>query len=217
MFLGYGITSRGQATDIKKGDQAYEKKNYPEAILSYEKAFEKYGNKPVHNSGFIYKLANSYRFTNQYEKAIKYYNLIKENKSFPDAKMLLSDMLLRTGNINEARKELSTIPEITELIVNKEKKELIALQEKQGMTSTEGKNDQALLLLKNCYFADSCQKINNPEVTVQNIVTVNSKGSDFGLARLSEDTILFASNRISTEKSIVEGINYQPYTDFYTA
>jgi outer membrane protein OmpA-like peptidoglycan-associated protein len=208
LFMGWGLSTTGQNSLITKGDKAFKIQNYPDAIYYYDKAFEIVKNNPekFRDRGFIERLGDSYRFTNQYKKAAECYDAIKtpsprlkpsgkspvviKPKTLKEIRILQGDMLLRDGKIIAAR---------------------------EVFTAIQPANDpERLRMLKCCNFADSCKKLNLPEIIVQPMVTINSKGSDFSLGK-SGDDLIFASNRIQTEGSVIEGINNQEFTDLYKA
>jgi outer membrane protein OmpA-like peptidoglycan-associated protein len=203
LFLLGGFTSSGQNNWKKKGDQAYELKNYAAAISSYEKAFGKIKDNPSGDSEYrnlIKKLADCYKFTNQYEKARDFYALLSDMNSTDGERSIglpgtggnkyeYADMLLRSGEIKEARKVL------------------------KGMDP----NDPAVArMLKNCDFAESELKKNLPEIFIENMGSINSAGSDFGLG-LSNGKLIFASNRLNTKHSVLDGVYNQEFTDLYMA
>jgi outer membrane protein OmpA-like peptidoglycan-associated protein len=196
-LLLWGFVASGQNQMIQKGDQAYKIKNYYVAISYYEKARVK----SPYDKELIKKLADCYRFTNQYAKALEFYDDIVDFSDPTDASMkgnstrkgddyFLIDMLIRTGDTKQARQIL-------------------------GKLNTAG-NPELSRLLKCCNFADSIHKENYPEIILENIVTLNSKGSDFGVAKLN-DKLVFASNRIDEKQSFIEGINNKEFSDLYLA
>jgi outer membrane protein OmpA-like peptidoglycan-associated protein len=203
LLLIGGFTSSGQNSLIKKGDEAYALKNYGAAISSYQKAFEKLSDNPSRDSEYrnlIKKLADCYRYTNQYEKARDFYSLLSDMNSTDVARSTGSpgsrgdtfeyaDMLLRSGDIKETRKVLKEMDP----------------------------NDPAVIrMLKNCDFAEAELKKNLPEIFIENMGSINSSGSDFGLGK-SHDKLVFATNRNNSKQSVLDGVYNQEFTDLYIA
>lgn len=190
-----------QSTWKKKGDEAYALKNYYSAITSYEKALEKTNNSSAEWHDLVKNLADCYRFTNQYEKAREYYGLIWDltpgdgdgaavrRPGQQGSKYEYPDMLLRSGDIKETRKVLKAMNQTDPVVIR---------------------------MLKNCDFAENEKNKNLPEVYIENMGTINSTGSDFGLGK-SKDKLIFATNRINTKQSVLDGVYHQEFTDLYQA
>jgi tetratricopeptide (TPR) repeat protein len=202
LLLFGGFSSPGQNSLIKKGDEAYKLKNYAAAIDYYMKVYEKNkGNLPLEDSVFIKKLANCYKFTNQYDKASEFYDIVLDMKPRPKGlsagtrgniadNFEYADMLLRSGDFKGARSVLKTL---------------------------EPSDDTTVVrMIRSCDFAESELKKKLPEIFVENMATINSGGSDFGLGK-NNDALIFASNRINTKQSVLDGVYNQEFTDLYTA
>jgi outer membrane protein OmpA-like peptidoglycan-associated protein len=203
LLLCVGFISSGQNSLIKKGDEAFTLKNYGAAISSYEKAFEKINDNPTRDLEYrnlVKKLADCYRFTNQYEKARDFYALLSDLNSNVGERSIglpgtgritfeYADMLLRSGEIKEARKALKAMD-----------------QDDPAVTR----------MLKNCDFAEAELKKNLPEVYIENMGSINSEGSDFGLG-MSNGKLVFATNRLNTKQSVLDGVYNQEFTDLYLA
>ncbi len=97
LFLGIIISGCG-SNHLVKGDTAYDRLKYQEAIKHYEK-----GLKSSNDPTATVKLAESYRLTNQFQKAELWYSKsVKESGTDPELKYYYAQMLLANGKSEEA-------------------------------------------------------------------------------------------------------------------
>ncbi|MCB0705330.1 MAG: PD40 domain-containing protein [Saprospiraceae bacterium] len=83
---------------LQKGDTAYGRLEYQKAIDYYEK-----GLKSDQNPQAMVQLADSYRLTDQYDKAVYWYGqAVEQPQVDPQVKYYYATMLLATGNTEEA-------------------------------------------------------------------------------------------------------------------
>ena len=192
LFLLWGLASTGQDRQIKKADADFDLKNYPAAMEKYEAAIKKSPN----NYPLLKKLADSYRLTNQYSKALGIYEQMatlvngSENLKSEDG-VNYADMLLRNGNFTKAKTEL------TRLI------------------KSDPSYPRLQNLLKSCDFAAQQTALKN-EIQIQNQDRLNTMDSEFSPTYFN-DNLVFSSNRQELKTTDTEGSYPRGFTDLYMA
>jgi len=93
VFLAFSV--QAQDRFIRKGNKAFEKGNYPEAISYFRNVKEK-------NTKINRKIAESYFFLNNYEQAEKYFKKIYDSEKTDKDLLALSQIYLDAGNYEAA-------------------------------------------------------------------------------------------------------------------
>jgi len=93
VFLAFSV--QAQDRFIRKGNKAFEKGNYPEAISYFRNVKEK-------NTKINRKIAESYFFLNNYEQAEKYFKKIYDSEKTDKDLLTLSQIYLDAGNYEAA-------------------------------------------------------------------------------------------------------------------
>ena len=154
-----------QKAQVKKGDEYFKKLAYSEAIPYYLKAVKKDST----CSAAIFRLADSYRLTNNRIEAEKWYEkAVTLSEARPLDKFYYGQMLMNNGKNAQAKKYMQDYI----------------------LSNSEDKRGQAFVKAIDTYesyFADSA----NYAVTRLDINTTNA---DFGAA-IYQDGIVFASSR----------------------
>lgn len=102
VFFFAATSAFGQAKSVLQADQAFAKGDYYDAAIIYKKAFTKEKNK-VKKAEIIFKVAESYRLTNDYNnQEVWYAKAIKANYKDPMAILRYADALKMNGKYDEA-------------------------------------------------------------------------------------------------------------------
>ena len=102
MLILFSASAYAQRSPLEQADLAYSKGDYYDAVALYKKAFSKEKNR-VKRAEIIYKVAESYRLTNDYKnQEVWYAKAIKANFKDPAAVLHLADALKMNGKYDEA-------------------------------------------------------------------------------------------------------------------
>ena len=164
IFLLLPLLSFAQSGSMKKANELYDKMAYAGAIKLYEKVLEK-----EFNGEAMVKLADSYRLTNQYNDAAKWYSkLVYTNYAQPIHYFYYGQMLMNQQRYKDAKVWFKNFAEAEP-------------EDPRGMRFYNACDSIKYLL------ADSTgYKVKN--------LPINSEESDFGVAYY-KDGIVFASSR----------------------
>ncbi|MDR0560641.1 MAG: OmpA family protein [Prevotellaceae bacterium] len=192
-FMTLSVVMFGQNT--KKGDKAFEKNEYYKAVNEYTLIEDKITDVPV-QSAVYYKIAESYRWMNLPQKAEPYYvKALKAGYVSADIYFGYGEVLLKQAKYGEAKKQFEVFKR----------------------SNPENKLVDAKIA--SCVFAEA-NKTANPKYKLQPMETINSKGSEYGIAYFNENLIYASTgNPIADAKNRVDisprtGL---PYSKFYMA
>lgn len=178
-------------------DALFEKQQYYAAIDKYKKAYTKIKNNREEKNRIIYRLADCYRFTENYRRAeIAYRRLVRYGwaKNHPEILLHLADMLKIDGKFDEAIKQYKAY-------------------EKRVPDDPRGK--------LGAETADRIQKwINNPsKYKVTDVRKLNSREADFAPAFLSDNynELVFTSTRKGTTGKATDKWTGQNFSDLFVA
>jgi peptidoglycan-associated lipoprotein len=102
LFFLISTLSFAQRPALVQADLAFDKGDYYDAATLYKKAFSKEKNK-VKRAEIIFKVAESYRLTNDYKNQVVWYQkAIKANYKDPIAILRYADALKMDGKYDEA-------------------------------------------------------------------------------------------------------------------
>ena len=153
-------------------DIAFEKGDYYDAATLYKKAFTKEKNK-VKRAEIIYKVAESYRLTNDYKnQEVWYGKALKANYKDPACILHYADALRMNGKYDEAIVQYTAF---------------------QKAKPDDPKGEQGI---QSCQQAQKW-KDKPTRYKVQNVAAINTKYSDFGACISNKDIrhIIFTSAR----------------------
>lgn len=155
------------AQNTKKADKAFENGEYYKAIEEYSLIIDKVEDAAA-RSFVRYRIAESYRRMNRPEKAEKYYiDAIKAGYMSPEIYYNYGDALLKLGKYDEAKTAFETY-------------------------KRSNPSDKLVdVKIASCIYATSNQLV-NPHFTVQPLETLNTRGSEYGLAYFN-DALIYAS------------------------
>ncbi|MDR1584491.1 MAG: OmpA family protein [Prevotellaceae bacterium] len=180
----------GQNT--KKADKAFNARRYYEAIQEYSLLENKITDPQILNH-ITFSIAESYRRMNQSEKAEPYYvKAIRGGYLLPDIHFGYGEVLLNLGKYDEAKKQFGLFK------------------------ITNPDNELINIKIASCDFAKS-HRMENPKFTMQPMETLNTRGSEFGIAYFN-DNLIYAStgNPNQNDKSIdISPRTGLPYSQFY--
>jgi outer membrane protein OmpA-like peptidoglycan-associated protein/tetratricopeptide (TPR) repeat protein len=195
VFILFAGVLLGQNT--KKADKAFSSGRYYEAIQEYSLLESKITD-PQILSHITFSIAESYRRMNQPEKAEPYYvKAIKGGYMLPDVYFGYGEVLLNLSKYDEAKKQFEIFKR----------------------SNPENKLVDAKIA--SCEYAKS-HRMENPKFKLQPMETLNTKGSEYGVAYFN-DNLIYAStgNPIELdEKAGKQQVNISPrtglpYSKFY--
>ena len=184
--------SFGQNT--KRADKSFNSGEYYKAIQEYTLLEDKVTDQAV-KSHISYSIAECYRRMNQPEKAESHYvKAIRSGYMSPDVYYGYGEVLLKQGKYDEAQKQFESFQRAN-----------------PGNKLAEAK-------IASCVYAKANQMV-NPQFKLQPLETINSKGSEYGIAYFNE-ALIYAStgNPIETDGKNQIDISTRtglPYSKFY--
>jgi outer membrane protein OmpA-like peptidoglycan-associated protein/tetratricopeptide (TPR) repeat protein len=190
------VTSVLFGQNTKKADKAFSGGRYYEAIQEYNLLESKITDPQV-LSHMTFSIAESYRRMNQPEKAESYYvKAIKGGYMLPDVYFGYGEVLLNLTKYDEAKKQFEIFKR----------------------TNPENKLVDAKIA--SCEFAKA-QRMDNPKFKLQPMETLNTRGSEYGVAYFN-DNLIYAS----TGNPVEDGVQSKqqipisprtglPYSKFY--
>ncbi|MDR1170737.1 MAG: OmpA family protein [Prevotellaceae bacterium] len=192
-FIMIASVLPGQNT--KKADKAFSGGRYYEAIQEYS-LLESKVTDPQVMSHITFSIAESYRRMNQPEKAEPYYTkAIKGGYMLPDVYFGYGEVLLNTAKYDEAKKQFEVFKR----------------------SNPENKLVDAKIA--SCEYAKA-HRMENPKFKLQPMETLNTRGSEYGIAYFN-DNLIYAS----TGNPVEEGAKGKqvdisprtglPYSKFY--
>jgi outer membrane protein OmpA-like peptidoglycan-associated protein len=162
----------GQNT--KKGDKAFDNGDYYQAIEEYSMLVDNMDDAAT-RSLLRYRIAESYRRMNRPEKAEKYYvDAIKAGYMSPEVYFGYGDILLKLGKYEDAKSAFETYK-----------------RSSPGDRLVDAK-------IASCIYAQA-NPLTNPHFTLQPLETLNSRGSEYGIAYFN-DALIYASTRNPIEE-----------------
>ena len=171
-FLFAASLTFAQRGPTYQADLAFDKGDYYDAAALYKKAFTKEKNK-VKRAEVIYKVAESYRLTNDYKnQEVWYAKAIKANYKAPECILHYADALKMNGKYDEAIVQYTAF-------------------QKDSPNDPRGENG-----IKSCQQAQKW-KDKPTRYRVLNVAPINTKYSDFSAAYSNKDHrhIIFTSAR----------------------
>jgi outer membrane protein OmpA-like peptidoglycan-associated protein len=186
-----GNIALGQNT--KRGDKAFENGLYYQAIQEYTLIEEKISGDAATSSQVMYKIAESYRRMNQPNEAAPYYEkAVKAGYMTPDIYFGYGDVLLKQGKYDLAKKQFESYK-----------------RSNPSDKLTDAK-------IASCAFAQA-NKLVNPKFKLQPVETLNTKGSEYGIAYFN-DNLIYASTGNPVENAKSSDISPRtglPYSKIY--
>lgn len=174
-----------------KADDEFQRKNYSEAIVLYEKIL-KSRKRNYDESQILKKIGFSCAQLNLYSQASEFYKLYLE--FYPEDDEVLfqfADQRLKSGSMNEAKL-------IFERLLKK-----------------NPNNKEFKRMLASCNFAIDQSKMQVP-YRIQNLELINSKQSEFGIGFFYQD-LVFGSQRIKSNYASIHGRTNEGFSDLYRA
>jgi len=194
-LLGAFILFAGVAfsQNTKKADKAFGSSKYFEAIQEYLIVESKITD-PALQSHVTFSIAESYRRMNQPDKAEPYYvKAIKGGYMSPDVYFGYGEVLLKQAKYDDAKKQFE-----------------IFSRSNPGNKLVEAK-------IASCVFAKA-NKMENPKFKLQPMETVNSRGSEYGIAYFN-DNLIYASTgnpvEAGSKQVDISPRTGLPYSKFY--
>jgi outer membrane protein OmpA-like peptidoglycan-associated protein len=188
-FLG-SVSVSGQNT--KKGDKAFSRSEYFKAIQEYT-AIEDKVTDPATQSHINFQIAESYRRMNQPDKAEPYYvKAIKGGYMSSDVYFGYGEVLLKMGKYDLAKNEFETFKR----------------------SNPENKLVDAKIA--SCAYGKITTQ-ENPKYKLQPMETLNTKGSEYGIAYFNSN-LIYASTGNPPEDAKAINISPRtglPYSKFY--
>lgn len=194
VFLLAASVVFGQRGPTYSADIAFEKGDYYDAAALYKKAFTKEKNK-VKRAEIIYKVAESYRLTNDYKnQEVWYAKALKANYKEPACYMHYADALRMNGKYDEAIVQYTAF---------------------QKAKPEDPRGDEGI---KSCEQAQKW-KDKPTRYKVSNVAPVNTKYSDFGATISNKDHrhIIFTSARQESIGKGNDGGTGEKFQDLFEA
>ncbi len=183
-----------QRTPLMQADLAFAKGDYYDASTLYKKAFTKEKNK-VKRAEIIYKVAESYRLTNDYKnQEVWYAKAIKANFKDPEAILRYADALKMNGKYDEA-------------IVQYTNFKKVASEDPRGELGIQASTEAQKWKDKPTRYK------------LENVSPINTKYSDFGVTYSNKDRrhIIFSSARQESEGKNNDGWTGEKFQDLFEA
>ncbi len=184
----------GQSKAVNQADQAYNKGDFFDAATLYKKAFTKEKNK-VKKAEIIFKVAESYRMTNDYNnQEVWYAKAIKANYKDPSAILHYADALKMNGKYDEAIVQYTNY-------------------QKAKPSDVRGGNG-----VEACEAAQKW-KDKPTRYRLSNVAAINTKYSDFGAAYSNKEhrRIIFSSARQEAIGKNNDGWTGEKFQDLFEA
>ena len=185
MFFGISF-----AQNTKKGDNAFDRGEYHKAVQEYTSVEDKVSD-PALKSHSSYRIAESYRRMNAPEKAEPYYEkAIRAGYMGPDVYFGYGEVLLKQAKYDEAKKQFESFKR-----ANPEDKLVDAK-------------------IASCAYGKAVTML-NPQFKLLPIETINSKGSEYGIAYFNDALIYASTGAESGQESKLSTRTGLPYSKFY--
>ena len=171
LFLTLILSATAQAPELAKGDKYYDCALYKEAIPLYEITLSQNEQQPE----TIYRLAESYRLTNDFIKAEQWYAKLIKQATYENHVFEYAQMLKSNAKYDEAMRYFEEYA--------------------TAFDRTKGEH-----FAKSCLYAKQNINKENPTFEVTELKVANSKSSDFA-PTLYKDQLVFSSSRsVSIER-----------------
>jgi outer membrane protein OmpA-like peptidoglycan-associated protein/tetratricopeptide (TPR) repeat protein len=192
-FILFASVSLGQNT--KKADKAFSGGRYYEAIQEYSLLKNKVTDPPI-LSHITFSIAESYRRMNQPEKAEPYYeDAIKGGYMLPDVYFGYGEVLLNLKKYDDAKKQFEIFKR------------------------SNPDNKLVDVKIASCEFAKA-HRMENPKFKLQPMETLNTRGSEYGIAYFNDNLIYASTGNPAEEVSRGKPVDISPrtglpYSKFY--
>ncbi len=194
LFIFLAFNSMGQRTSLVQADLAFTKGDYYDAATLYKKAFTKEKNK-VKRAEIIFKVAESYRLTNDYKnQEVWYAKCIKANFKEPIAILRYADALKMNGKYDEAIVQYTNYKKVAESDIRGD----LGIESSQQAQKWKDKPTRYRL---------------------SNVSAINTKYSDFGVSYSNKDHrhIIFSSARQEAIGKNNDGWTGEKFQDLFDA
>jgi peptidoglycan-associated lipoprotein len=188
VVLLFAIVAAYAQTRLELADEAYDNKQFTVALEGYQKVLL---GKVKDRKEITYKVAECYRYTGQYEKAIEWYNRAKsEGYDQPNIIFQNAKILMQQGKYADAQTKLN------------------------DFLAQQPNDKDALRMLDNAKYAQNANE--QPTIyTVQNITSLNTAYNDYSLVPV-KSKVVFSSSRIENkEETSIYTFDGQGFSDFY--
>jgi peptidoglycan-associated lipoprotein len=194
LFFFIVTNSFAQRPAVTQAETAYSKGDYYDAAALYKKAFSKEKNK-VKRAEYIFKVAESYRMTNDYKnQEVWYAKAYKANNKNSEAIIRLAEALKMNGKYDEA---------------------VVQYQNFQKAEPNDPRGEIGV------QAAQQAQKWRDKPVRyhLENVAAINTKYSDFGVGYSSKDHrhIIFSSARQESIGKSNDGWTGEKFQDMFEA
>ncbi len=176
-------------TNLELANEAFTNRDYITALDLLQKVLKK-PDKKTDVAELKFKVAESYRYTGQYDKALEWYEQAKA-EGYSNANYLFHEgtIYLKQGNYEKAKQKFESF---LERVPN---------------------DKEATRLVNNCKFALTAAT--EPSVyTFRNESSLNTLYNDYGAVPV-KDRLLFTSGRLLEKGAAVYGFDGQGFTDIY--
>jgi outer membrane protein OmpA-like peptidoglycan-associated protein len=193
VFILFAGVSIGQNT--KKADKAFGAGRYYEAIQEYSLLENKITD-PQILSHITFSIAESYRRMNQPERAEPYYEkAIKGGYMLPDVYFGYGEILLNLAKYDNAKKQFEIFKR------------------------SNPENKLVDVKIASCDFAKS-HRMENPKFKLQPMETLNTRGSEYGIAYFNDNLIYASTGNPVDEEGKGKQVDISPrtglpYSKFY--
>jgi peptidoglycan-associated lipoprotein len=194
ILLLFAANTFGQRLAVVQADLAFAKGDYYDAAILYKKAFSKEKNK-VKKAEIIYKVAESYRLTNDYKnQEVWYAKAIKANFKDPMAVLRLADALKMNGKYDEAVVQYTNYKKVS----NGDARGDLGIESSQQAQKWRDKPTR---------------------YKIENVSAINTKYSDFGATYSHKDRrhIIFSSARAEAIGKNNDGWTGEKFQDLFEA
>ncbi len=194
LFILTTATTHAQRSPLMLADQAFQKGDYYDATTLYKKAFSKEKNK-VKRAEIIYKVAESYRLTNDYKnQEVWYAKSIKATFKDPAAILHLADAMKMNGKYDEA---------------------IVQYTNYKNAMPSDPRGDLGIESSKQAQI----WRDKPTRYKFDNVAAINTKYSDFGVCYSNKDHrhIIFSSARQESIGKNNDGWTGEKFQDLYEA
>lgn len=176
-------------TRLELAEEAFDNRQYTVALEGFKRVLE---GKVKDRNEITFKVAECYRYTGQLDNAMEWYNRAKsEGYDQPNMIFQKAKILMQQGKYAEAQTKLN------------------------DFLASQPNDKDALRMLDNAKFAQNIT--DQPSIfTVQNIASLNTLNSDYGLVPV-KSKVLFTSSRIDSKEEVSSTYTFdgQGFSDFY--
>jgi outer membrane protein OmpA-like peptidoglycan-associated protein len=189
MTLMFSCILNAANKESKKADKYFETGDYLNAINMYEAALEKEEN-PSEKALYRYRIGISYYRLNEVSKAeSNLNNAIKQGYMSADAYLMLGDVQLKLGKLDEAKSSYESYS-----------------------LANPGDNSMAIKIASVKFAKDNQQNLSLFEMEVMSS-KINSSKNEFGISYFSESLMFSSTKNISSSEEEEEEVNSNKYSD----